>query len=239
MPSLDSVRQKMYRSQIHFDELLKEVVAYYESSPGEIVRTQESPANAPLFRFQEKTPVPARIPLILGDCLQNLRSSLDYLVWELVEAAGKIPDDRLMFPIAITQKQYEEALKKRHRLDNVDSRAIAIIDRFQPFHSPRPEATVLAILDKLTNINKHRRVILTSLTGLVGNDAALPLDMPCMAGIVRSVDPDGNTVRDLPLSAILVLQEGLSKSIEVTNCVNTVANFIGNEMLPLFEDFFK
>ena len=34
---------------------------------------------------------PARLSAILGDCLQNLRASLDYLCWELVIATIKHP----------------------------------------------------------------------------------------------------------------------------------------------------
>jgi hypothetical protein len=40
-----------------------------------------------VFIFRAKEPIPTRFGLIIGDSLQNLRSSLDYLVWELVLAA--------------------------------------------------------------------------------------------------------------------------------------------------------
>jgi len=62
MASLDSVRQKIYRAKMHFDELLQRVVEYYESDPGKIIKTPESPADNPQYRFQEKKPVPAIIP---------------------------------------------------------------------------------------------------------------------------------------------------------------------------------
>jgi hypothetical protein len=86
MASLDSVRQKIFRAKHHFDELYHELTAYYESDPGDLFETEDSTAEYRKYRFREKKPIPARLALICGDALQCLRSSLDYLVWELVEA---------------------------------------------------------------------------------------------------------------------------------------------------------
>jgi hypothetical protein len=173
--------------------------------------------------------------LIFGDGLQCLRSSLDYLVWELVEAAGNAPHRKLMFPVALTLAQYEGDLK-RHRLDGVPSEAIEIIGRFQPYLQPNPKETVLGILDELTNVNKHRRVIFTGLHGLVGE---LPPSVPYIMGVVQNLDSKGTVLNEVPIRGVLTIQEGLSKSIEITNCIDTAARFIGEEMLPLFEKFFK
>jgi hypothetical protein len=235
MASLDSVKQKIYRAKEHWDELWDELTAYYQSNPGDLFPAEGSTPENPVSIFKEKKPVPAKIALVLGDALQCLRSSLDYLVWELVEAAGNTPHRRLMFPLALTQKQYESDMK-RGRLDGVAPEAIAIIDRFQPYLQPNPKETVLGILDELTNVNKHRRVIFTGLHGVGGE---LPSSVPYIMGVIRYVNADGSLLREIPMKGVLTLQEGLAKSIEVTNCVDTGARFILEEMLPLFEKFFK
>jgi hypothetical protein len=236
MASLDGVRQKIYRAKEHWDELWEELTAYYQSNPGDLFPAEGSTSESPAFIFKEKRPVPAKIALVLGDALQCLRSSLDYLVWELVEAAGNMPHQRLMFPLALTPRQYQDDLAKRHRLDGVAVEAIAMIGRFQPYLQPNPKDTVLGILDELTNINKHRRVIFTGLHGVVGE---LPSSVPHIMGVVTYLDENGLVLKKIPTKGILTLQEGLAKSIEVTNCVDTAARFIGEEMLPLFEEFFK
>lgn len=141
MASLDSVRQKMYRAKEHWEKLWDEVTAYYQSNPGDLFPAPGSTPENPLFIFKEKKPVPAHLALVLGDALQCLRSSLDYLVWELVEAAGNKPHRKLMFPIALTSEQYRDDLRKRHRLDGVPLEAIAIIDHFQPYLQPDPKDT--------------------------------------------------------------------------------------------------
>jgi hypothetical protein len=236
MASLDSVRQKIYRSKEHWDELYREVVRYYESNPGDLFPAEESTPQRVLFIYKEKKPVPAKIALVLGDALQCLRSSLDYLVWELVEAAGNTPHRQLQFPLALTEKQYRDDLVKRRRLDGVVPEAIAIIDQLQPYHQEHPKETVLGILDELTNVNKHRRVIFT---GLHATPEPLPTHIPCLTGVVTQVDANGIVIGETSMQAVLTLQEGLSRSIEVTNCVDTAAKLISQEILPLFEDFFK
>ena len=236
MASLDSVKQKIYRAKEHWDELYDEIVRYYGSDPGTLVLAEESRPGNELYIFKEKKPVPAKIALILGDALQCLRSSLDYLVWELVEAAGNTPHRQLQFPVALSEKQYRDDLVKRRRLDGVAPEAIAIIDQLQPYLQAHPKETVLGILDELTNVNKHRRVIFT---GLHATKETLPSHIPCLLGVVTQVDSNGKVIGEIPMQAVLTLQEGLSKSIEVTNCVDTAAKLIAQQILPLFEDFFK
>ncbi len=200
MASLDSVKQKIYRAKDHWDELWDEVTAYYQSNPGDLFPAEGSTPEIPLFIFKEKKPVPAKIALVLGDALQCVRSSLDYLVWELVEGAGNKPHRQLMFPLALTEKQYKDDLEKRHRLDGVPAEAIAVIDRFQPYLQPNPKETVLGILDELTNVNKHRRVIFTGLHGVVGELAS---SVPYIMGVVSYVDANGILLREVPMKGVL------------------------------------
>ena len=146
MASLDSVRQKIHRGKMLYDELWRELIAYYESDPGDLSESPESIPERRTLIFQARSPVPARLGLICGEVLQCLRSSLDYLVWELAEAANNPPHDRLMFPVCLTTKSYRSALDGR-RLDGVIAEAAALIDSFQPFHVAKPEETALAMLD--------------------------------------------------------------------------------------------
>jgi hypothetical protein len=236
MASQDAVRCKIYRAKEHWDELWDELTKYYKSDPGDLFPADGSTPKNPVFVFREKRPVPAKIAFVLGDALQCLRSSLDYLVWELVEAAGNTPHRRLMFPVALSQKQYEDDRDKRHRLDGVSPEAASIIDLFQPYRNPKPKETVLGILEELTNLSKHRRMIFTGLHGTVDE---LPSYIPHIEGVVRYLDKDGALLQEVTVRAVLTLQEGLTKSIEITNCVDTSARFISEQMLPLFEPFFN
>ncbi|MGC2743237.1 MAG: hypothetical protein WA672_08615 [Candidatus Angelobacter sp.] len=94
MASLDSVHQKIFRAALHIKSLETELEGYFKTNPGHLVREPHTNSDEAFFTFQPKGPIPARFGLIIGDCLQNLRSALDYLVWELVLAANNQPTEK-------------------------------------------------------------------------------------------------------------------------------------------------
>jgi hypothetical protein len=86
-------------------------------------------------------------------------------VWELVLANGKVsPGKHHEFPICETANGFAKAVGHSRRLDGVHPDAIAAIQRLQPYaDGVNVNHTFIWMLDKLTNINKHRRIILTVL----------------------------------------------------------------------------
>jgi len=105
MASLDSVMQKLYRAKHHYLELEQELRAYYTAKGTVQLRPAEGG-----FTIGNVGSVPARFGLIAGDILQCMRSSLDYLVWELVLANGQQPNGQNAFPISLTMCDYKTRL---------------------------------------------------------------------------------------------------------------------------------
>ena len=103
--------------------------------------------------------------VVLGDVIHNLRSALDYLVFQLAlfHTNGSIRNERaLQFPIDDTPKGFE---RNAHRyLREVHPDHVAIIERFQPYHGTggRPDGWSgpyihqLALLRDLSDTDKHR-----------------------------------------------------------------------------------
>jgi hypothetical protein len=91
MASLDSVRQKIGHAKSYLDLIKSEVQRYLDANQSDFVPDTSSSQNQPTFIVKPKIPIPGKIGLIVGDCLQNLRTSLDYLVWELVLKANNTP----------------------------------------------------------------------------------------------------------------------------------------------------
>lgn len=236
MPSMDCVQHKVWRAKVLTDELMKELTSYYATDPGDIFTLPESKPGLAQFIFKEKEPIPARLGLIFGDAIQCLRSSLDYLVWELSTVVADEERRRLMFPICITEDEYKGAITKRKRLAGVSEEAVAIIDQFQPYRDQNPEGTVLAMLESLTNINKHRRVILT---GFAGVRNALPVGVPHIIGETRVELENGEVIDRIPIWAALTIRDGFAKGIEVSNFIDVTARFLTNEFFPLFQKFLK
>jgi hypothetical protein len=161
----NSVIWKAFRSETHLREFQAELHQYFVTNPGKVVRDPGGNPDEFVGTFQAGAPIPGRLPIIIGDCLQNLRSALDYLVWELVLASGNEPGRHNMFPICATEEAFSQSVS-RHRLKGVVSDAIAEIKGMQPYHyGCAYEKAMLWVLDDLCNINKHRRVLTTELCG--------------------------------------------------------------------------
>ncbi len=121
---------------------------------------------------------PAEFSIIVGECLYNLRSALDYLVYDLVKAHKGTPlssdvATKSEFPIFIDRNKFEEHRKRK--IGGIDERAQAVIEGLQPYDKDRgfhsfaslfarrhPEAYhPLWLLHELSNIDKHRERHLT------------------------------------------------------------------------------
>jgi hypothetical protein len=99
---------------------------------------------------------PPMLSVIVGDCLYNLRSALDHLVWLLVEAnPSHKPTRKNMFPICGDPELFAKQIK-RGRLDGVADAARTAIEGLQPYDG---RDNPLKILDHLHNIDKHRMVL--------------------------------------------------------------------------------
>src|SRR5205085_8644277 len=86
---------------------------------------------------------------------RNLRTTLDYLVWQLVLVTGKRPGRRTGFPVVRRAKDWE--VQSRAALRGVEQHWVDEIEARQPYHRPdRPSVHPLAILDHVNNLNKHR-----------------------------------------------------------------------------------
>jgi hypothetical protein len=202
MASLDSVRQKICHAKSHLDLVKSEVQRYLDANQSDFVPDTNGGQNQPTFIVKPKTPIPGIIGLIVGDCLQNLRTSLDYLIWELVLKANNTPSKKNMFPVCLTPDSFKSA-ESGGRLQGVDPTAIALIKSIQPYHDGQPSATSVAVLDELTNINKHRRLLLTDYSTLSLSEMSDSLDKWLKAG-----SPDLTTlVHDAGIGRVVTAEQ--------------------------------
>ena len=102
---------------------------------------------------------PAELRLLVGDCLHNLRSSLDNLAYELAVAhhGGPLPHPYFKsseFPIFKDPVKPKELKRK---IGCIHPRAQGIIRSLQPYQHPRIFwLDPLWRLNQLNNVDKHR-----------------------------------------------------------------------------------
>jgi hypothetical protein len=132
-------------------------------------RSKEGPeANKWNCYLSVEPPIPIEFSIIVGDALHNMRSGLDHLVARLVEIHGGVANRHHAFPIYGDEAEYEGAVNQLRRkndragpLDGIpaESPERALIQESQPYHrGDRWREHPLAILNKMSNIDKHRAI---------------------------------------------------------------------------------
>lgn len=151
--SFKSIKAKINRADKHLSEL-KTIDSQYKSVECSLSIENDS-KDLSYLSFNLPSP-PNEVSTIVGDCLNNLRSSLDYLIWQIVESNQIAkPSRRNQFPIC-DSKQYFEGELKGKRLQGVPQPAIDQIARLQPYADIQNE--VLGLLNELCNKDKHRNL---------------------------------------------------------------------------------
>jgi hypothetical protein len=152
---------KLDRASYHLNSLDTEIRKWSERHTHryESHFDRESGKQSVRIRFPE--PVPAVFRLIIGDCLHNLRSALDNLVYELALAYvgfDPLPEDRarrLEFPIF-----GDRAMKEwecRNKIGCIHPDAQTIIKGLQPHNRGDDFASdPFWKLHRLNNMDKHR-----------------------------------------------------------------------------------
>jgi hypothetical protein len=233
------IQWKLYRAKQHFEEFEREASAYMNvgpSGPGEIILAPESTPEKPLYIYGPAKPVPARFGLIAGDYLQNLRSVFDYLVWQLILANGKTPHEtNTAFPICKSEQSFNDA--KSRRLAGVPREAIDLIAALQPFpqRNPKIRPQTIHILDELTNINKHRKVLSTTLATMFKPDAGVPFPHIELEVIRHR---GGDLIPGERLLAYLAFESSIVEGLEVTATLSALMDWVGFDILPQFARFF-
>ena len=90
---------------------------------------------------------------VVGDCVHNLRSSLDAAIHELAETHGE-EAKRTQFPILNNKSSKVPSVGA-----NIPSAALAFLDTVQPYcRTSGADADPLAIVRDLSNTDKHRTI---------------------------------------------------------------------------------
>jgi len=226
---------KLYRAKQHYEELERELQQWWASNPGHMVPAPESTAEYPLVIFATKEPIPARFGLIAGDYLQNLRSVLDYLIWQLVLANKGKPSRSNAFPVCTTAGAYQQALD-RGRLNGVAEEAKDVIRTLQPaFMPPRTNPSAIQVLDELTNENKHRTPLLTTLVSTLKPEEPYPFRyMEFEIVRIRS----GQATPGERITAFVAFDHPLVHSLEVMAILDALYIDVAIDTLPKFDQFF-
>lgn len=244
----EPIAYKLAYSKRLLEILDSKIIAHLNEKPDAVIGEEYHD----LSRFRsiiEGKKVRPLIPLICGDALQNIRSALDYLVWELVGANKDKPDEANAFPVCKSADTFKEAQKRRLR--GVHPNAVAIIESLQPYHFGQGNEiqSVVFVLDKLANLHKHRTILMAeerhapvemirifdSSGNVVGFDPLLAMDAKAVATYIK-------TAFEMKVNAEMAIfiqfGEYPAKGLEVMSVVGGLYDNVALEIIPRFNRFF-
>jgi hypothetical protein len=154
---LDLIRFKIERANEHIANLDRSIRAFFASKPYQ-VSTKRDPQTRRLIYFVSSIKqTPTSFSIITGDVVQNLRSALDHLAYQLflVGTKGSADGRHVQFPIGFDAKNYAEQCDRRTvgmKKDMVD-----ILNSLEPYRGGKGHK--LWVLQELNNIDKHRLLV--------------------------------------------------------------------------------
>lgn len=169
--SVHSHELRLDRALQHLQSLESEVGRWLEKRPYRTFTQLDAERGEKFVCVEVLEQPPLKLSLIIGDCLHNLHSALDNLVYELAlshHGGGPLPDeiaDSSAFPIYCYEEDFLARKKNGdlsprsglHKIRGIAPAAQTIIQELQPYH--RGDDCFmddLWILNELSNVDKHR-----------------------------------------------------------------------------------
>lgn len=131
------IKEKIRRAVVHFEELNGRVAEFLRDDPYETVPEYHDNRSLRMFRARNVKPIPDDLPLVVGDCIQNFRSALDYLACWLVEENGGSVSDGTGFPLwnSNRTKAGDPRPIEIRAKGGVSPEALALIEEVQPYNA--------------------------------------------------------------------------------------------------------
>lgn len=161
-----SANRKLLRGIEHVKTLCAEADAF-EDDEAYVFETEREPRSAKEVKYRcfaiERRAPPEHWPLLAGEAVQNLRSSLDHAVYAISRHR------RGQFPIFTDACEFQ--VLGRRMLKGVPEAVRTRIEKAQPYAGApgAPAQMPLAVLSSLSNLDKHR--VLATVVSAVHHEA--------------------------------------------------------------------
>jgi hypothetical protein len=256
-PSLIEPRAKCAWAKMHLDTLKTQIEGFCKNYPYRIETEEDPQAGAYLIKTYHPDVVKALpILMILGDFVENLRASLDYIAWQLALLSGDWPRREVAFPI-IDKYTFDSHQAIAKTTFGIPDAAVTVMKSFQPYHSGNEYLSHhLYRLSVLCNVDKHRHISVyrfipewqVCITGFDISD-------PNIAQYAPPAEFGGCTIMRLPLAAkdhvqfnpdlrytlnfsVQPRMDSADKFVITFNDLLEMHEFIDRTVIPAFASFF-
>lgn len=167
---IDSANLKLDRAAEHLKTINDRIEAYATDDPYEIVKEPDGKEGVRILRDP-----PPDIPILIGEMVYQIRSALDHLAFDLVKLNANVSSldpewfEHCEFPLRTKLRPGQNPPLPQggfcRVLPGISKQAFAFIESMQPYYrrdyAPWNNAASLGALAELSNIDKHRHLILT------------------------------------------------------------------------------
>lgn len=259
-------RAKLEWARRHLDTFDGEINAWLKQGPFTTRVEVDRKAKRIRILVDAHLPMPGHWSLMVGDIVHNMRSSLDHLTYELSMRGTTLPNKsevrQIQFPICVKHGEYwglkKDDGQRARRIKFVSPAAQAEIDGLQPYHRVNSaESHLLAVLGGLSNVDKHRHILVTAVLGAVPRFSVKGLGGPLsekasITNITRSLEqgavltviqfadalPESDVRVDPYLAGNVAFDEkGPGRGALVWNTLEGTHDFIRDDVFPKLEPF--
>jgi hypothetical protein len=159
IPSFVEPDFKRQWAKKHLELLKSEIERFNQDNPYRVLPEEDTNTGEYVITIVHPDILAATsVLLILGDFVASLRSSLDYLAWQLVLASGGTPTRETHFPIC-DKNSSDTQVKIAKATFGMNDHAILVVKSLQPYqYGDAFKTSYLWRLNTLWNIDKHRHL---------------------------------------------------------------------------------
>jgi hypothetical protein len=149
---LNGALERVSRAEEHLCDLRRRIGRWLvEQEDAVIFEFESHPPHNNAVDVSNCVGPPYIVGILIGEICYNLRSALDYLIFELAKLDSGVYQDGTQFPIANHKKTFD-SWAKSHRRKGLKASHIAAIERLQPYNGCDWTKT----LRDISNPDKHR-----------------------------------------------------------------------------------
>jgi len=175
-PTFHGIGIKLTRAEVQLNALEREFDSIREAKLYSFLPEIYDEGRTHIYKAVNPPPVGQYWGAQIGEIAHSLRTALDHLAWQLVLAAGNVPNNRTQFPVCNTKptRRVVKCLpypRKREGLrisGKVPRRAFTIIEAVQPYNGTY-EGLFIDAINSLDIFDKHRELIVTTTAVYLGS----------------------------------------------------------------------
>ena len=155
--TLRRIQAKVTRANQHIQDFQLALTAFHDTKPYAVAIKEDTQTGKHIYYVAKSDPIPDGIATITADVIQNLRSPLDQIAYQLVlDARGGVePNWHVYYPICSNAKDYP-ALRQNF-IRGVRQEVTDAIDATEPYKGGKGHA--IWQLNELNKPDKHKLLV--------------------------------------------------------------------------------